>query len=90
MRVTITFRDQPEHERRCNKYHYPSFSRREADALPHFIELETPALFSHENLWSFPALNRALPRRSLTWRQVIFLAIPVSAAGEPGPNDSVF
>src|SRR5438552_2385300 len=48
MPVAITFRDQPEHERRGNEYDYSSFSRREAESLPHFIELETPALFNHE------------------------------------------
>jgi len=48
MRVAITFRDQPEHERRNNEYDYSSFSRREAKSLPHFIEFETPALFNHE------------------------------------------
>ena len=49
MRVAITFRDQPEHERRGHEYDYPSFSRREAESLPHFIEFETPALFNHED-----------------------------------------
>ena len=49
MRVAITFRDQPEHERRGNEYGYSSFSRREAESLPHFIEFETPALFNHED-----------------------------------------
>ena len=48
MRVAITFRDQPEHERRGNEYCYSSLSRREAESLPHVIELETPALFNHE------------------------------------------
>jgi hypothetical protein len=48
MRVAITFRDQPEHERRGNEYDYPSLSRREAESLPHVIELETPALFNHK------------------------------------------
>src|SRR5258707_13654350 len=48
IRVAITFRDQPEHERRGNEYDYSSFSRREAESLPQFIELETPALFSHK------------------------------------------
>jgi len=53
MRVAITFRDQPEHERRGNEYDYSPFSRREAESLPHFIELETPALFNHKYLRSF-------------------------------------
>ena len=48
MRVAITFRDQPEHERRDNEYDYSSFSRREAKSLPHLIELKTPALFNHK------------------------------------------
>jgi hypothetical protein len=48
MRVAITFRDQPEHERRGNEYDYPSLSRREAESLPHFIEFETPAFLNHE------------------------------------------
>jgi hypothetical protein len=48
MRVAITFRDQPEHERRGNEQGYSSLSRREAKSLPHFIELEMPALFNHE------------------------------------------
>ena len=53
MRVAITFRDQPEHERRDNEQGYSSLSRREAKSLPHFIELEMPALFNHEYLRSF-------------------------------------
>ena len=57
MRVTMTFRDQPEHERRGNEYDYPSFSRREAESLLHFIEFETPALFNHEDFCEvFPLL----------------------------------
>ena len=90
MRVTITFRDRPEHERRGNKYDYPSFSRREAESLPHLIEFETPALFNHENFCEvFSASNRALPRRSLARRRVISLAVLAFAAAEPEPNDSV-
>ncbi len=46
MSVTITFRDQPEHERRGNEQGYSSLSRREAKSLPHVIEFETPALFN--------------------------------------------
>ena len=53
MRVAITFRDQPEHERRGNEHRYSFLSRREAESLPHFIEFETPALFNHEYLRSF-------------------------------------
>ena len=90
MRVAITFRDQPEHERRGNEYDYSSFSRREAESLPHFIEFETPAFFNHEDFCAvFPAFNRALLRRSLARRRVILLAVLVFAAAEPEPNDSV-
>ena len=90
MRVAITFRDQPEHERRDNEYDYSSFSRREAESLPHFIELETPALFNHEDFCEvFSASTRALPRRSLALRRVISLAIVVFRAAEPKRNDSV-
>ena len=90
MRIAITFRDQPEHERRGNEYDYPSLSRREAESLPHFIEFETPALFNHEDFCEvFSASNRALLRRSLARRRVIFLTVPVFAAAEPEPNDSV-
>ena len=90
MRVTITFRDQPEHERRGNEYDYPSFSRREAESLPHFIQFETPALFNHEDFCEvFSASNRALLRRSLARRRVIFLTVLAFAAAEPEPNDSV-
>ena len=90
MRVAITFRDQPEHERRGNEYDYPSFSWREAESLPHFIEFETPALFNHEDFCQvFSASNRALPRRSLALTRVIFLAVLAFAAAEPEPNDSV-
>jgi len=90
MRVAITFRDQPEHERRGNEYDYPSFSRREAESLPHFIEFETPALFNHEYFGEvFSASNRALPRRNLARRRVIFLTVLTFAAAEPEPNDSV-
>lgn len=91
MRVTITFRDQPEHERRGNEYDYPSFSRREAESLPHFIEFETPALFNHEDFYEvFSASNRALLSRSLARRRMIFLTVLAFAAAEPEPNDSVF
>ena len=48
MRVAITFRDQPKHERRGNEQGYSSLSRCEAKSLPHFIEFETPALFNHK------------------------------------------
>ena len=48
MRVAITLRDQAEHERRGNEQGYSSFSRREAESLPHFIEFETPVLINHE------------------------------------------
>ena len=53
MRVAMTFRDQPEHEHRGNEHGHPSFNRREAKSLPHFIELETPALFNHEDFAKF-------------------------------------
>ena len=90
MRVAITFRDQPEHECRGNEYDYSSFSRREAESLPHFIEFETPALFNHEDFCEvFSASNRALLGRSLARRRVISLAIVVFRAAEPEPNDSV-
>jgi len=90
MRVAITFRDQPEHERRGNEYDYPSFSRREAESLPHFIQFETPALFNHEDFCGvFAASIRALLGRSLARRRVIFLTVLVFAAAEPEPNDSV-
>ena len=56
MRVAITFRDQPEHERYGNEYDYPSLSRRESESLPHFIEFETPALFNHK-VTSAPSRN---------------------------------
>jgi hypothetical protein len=67
MRVAITFRDQPEHECRGNEYDYSPFSRREAKSLPHFIELETPALFNHEYLRSFP-LRLLVRGRAIAWR----------------------
>ena len=90
MPVAITFRDQPEHEHRGNEYDYSSFSRREAESLPHFIEFETPALFSHEDFCQvFSASNRALPLRNLAQKRVIFLTVLVFAAAEPEPNDSV-
>src|SRR5215216_728654 len=59
MRVAITFRDQPEHERRSNECDYPSLSRREAESLPHFIEFETPALFNHKVISAFSRNCRA-------------------------------
>ena len=90
MRVAITFRDQPEHERRGNEYDYSPFSRREAEFLPHFIEFEPPALFNHEDFCEvFSASNRALLRRSPARRRVIFLMVLAFAAAEPEPNDSV-
>jgi hypothetical protein len=70
MRVAITFRYQPEHERRNNEYDYSSFSRREAESLPHFIELETPPSFTHKlfqqsatesNFGFQPEMSRRLP-----------------------------
>ena len=67
MRVAITFRDQPEHERRGNEYDYPSFSRREAESLPHFIEFETPALFNHEDFCEV-FLLLIVCCRAVTWR----------------------
>src|SRR5438874_12819795 len=83
MPVAITFRDQPEHERRGNEYDYSSFSRREAKSLPHFIEFETPAFFNHEDFCEvFSASNRALQRRSLARTRVIFLTVLVFAAAE--------
>jgi hypothetical protein len=48
MRVTITFGDQAEQECRGNEHRYSFLSRREAKPLPHFMEFETPPLFSHE------------------------------------------
>jgi hypothetical protein len=48
MGVAITFCDQPKHECDGNEHCYPSLSRREAESLPHFIEAETPAFFSHK------------------------------------------
>lgn len=91
MRLAITFCDQPEHERRGNEYDYSSFSRREAESLPHFIEFETPVFFNHEDFCEvFSASTRALPRRSLARERVISLAVLVFAAAEPEPNDSVF
>src|SRR6476646_5584782 len=90
MRVTITFRDQPEHERRGNEYDYASFSRREAESLPHFIEFETPALLNHEDFCEvFSASNRALLHRSPARSWVIFLTVLALAAAEPEPSDSV-
>ena len=90
MRVTKTFRDRPEHERRRHEYDYPSFSRREAESLPHFIEFESPALLNHEDFCEvFSASNRALLRRSLARRRVTFLTVLAFAAAEPEPNDSV-
>jgi hypothetical protein len=89
MRVAITFRDQPEHERRGNEYDYPSFGRRKAESLPHFIEFETPALFDHEDFCEVFSANRALPRRNLVRRRVTFLTVLAFAAAEPKPNDSV-
>jgi hypothetical protein len=86
----MTFRDQPEHERRGNEYGHPSLGRREAESLPHFIELETPALFNHEDFCEvFSASNRALPRRNLVRKRVIFVTVLAFAAAEPEPNDSV-
>jgi hypothetical protein len=51
MRVAITFRDQPECKRCDDEHSYSSFSRREAEPLPHFIEFETTTLLNHELLW---------------------------------------
>jgi hypothetical protein len=89
MRVAITFRDQAEQKRRGNEYDYASLSRCEAESLSHFIELETPALFNHEDFCEvFSASTRALPRRSFG-RELVILVVLVFAAAEPEPNDSV-
>jgi hypothetical protein len=48
MCVPITFRDQPQHERRDHEHDYSSLSRCEAESLPHFIEFETAALLDHD------------------------------------------
>ena len=48
MGVAITLRHQAEHERRGHEQGYSSLSRCEAKPLPHTIEFETPALFSHK------------------------------------------
>ena len=47
MRVAITFRDSSEHERCGDEHCYPSFRRREAKSLAHFVEFDTPALANH-------------------------------------------
>ena len=85
MRIAIAFRDQSKHEGRDNECGYTYLSRGEAESLPHFIEFETPALANHE----YPEFTRALPRRSLAWRRVIFLAVLAFDAAEPEPNDNV-
>jgi hypothetical protein len=46
MRVPITFRDQPQHERHDNEDRYSSLYGSEAESLPQFIEFETPDLFN--------------------------------------------
>jgi hypothetical protein len=46
MRVAITFRYQAEQERRDDEYRYSSLNGSEAKPLPHFIEFETPVVFS--------------------------------------------
>jgi hypothetical protein len=78
MRVAITFRDQPEHERRGNEQGYSSLSRCEAKSLPHFIEFETPALFNHKlfqqsatesNFGIQPEMSRRLPSLLVPNRQ---------------------
>jgi len=46
MRVAVTFRDQPEHERREYEYRYSSLNGSETESLPHFIEFETPRLLN--------------------------------------------
>lgn len=50
MRIAVTFRDQPEHKRRGHEQSHSSLNRGEAESLPHFVELETMALLSHELL----------------------------------------
>jgi hypothetical protein len=59
MRVPVTFRDQPKHERREHKHRDASFSRREAKSLPHFVEFETPALFDHD--WEVSSQSTTQP-----------------------------
>jgi len=51
MRVAITFRYQAEHESRDDEDGYSFLCWRETESLPHFIELETTALFDHECLY---------------------------------------
>src|SRR5205809_1824555 len=78
MSVTITFRDQPKHERRGDEHCYSSFSRREAESLPHFIEFKTPGLFNQvTNLFkrgvvkTVNRLHRCLVRRLLKQERLI-------------------
>jgi len=60
MRITITFCDQTEHERRCHEHCYSCFSRSEAEPLPHFIEFEMSPVFNHEYFCGAFASNRVL------------------------------
>jgi hypothetical protein len=46
MRVAVTFRHQPEHERRDYEDGNPFFGGSEAEFLPHCIEFKTAAPFN--------------------------------------------
>jgi hypothetical protein len=61
MRIAITFGDQSEYERRSNEYCYSPLSTREAESLPQFVQLETPAVFNHEFGGNFVCGYSCLP-----------------------------
>ena len=83
MSIAITFRDQPEHKRHGDEHSYSSLSRREAESLPHYIELETTALLNHESLCGvlLRLLVRCcagcLPRTRVRARQDVFERAPL-------------
>ena len=96
MRVAITFRDQPEHERRGNEYDYSSFSRCEAESLPHFIEFETPGLSNQGTnlskcVWlkTVAPLHNCLVRRCLRQARLTRIAALQSGRGGKDRQDLV-
>src|SRR5713101_4689032 len=46
MRLAVTFRDQPEHERRDYEYRYSSLNGSEAKSLPQLVKFEALATFN--------------------------------------------
>src|SRR6266404_3881616 len=96
MSVPITFRDEPEHERRDYEYRYSSLDGSEAKSLPHFIEFETPGLSNQGTnlskcVWlkTVAPLHNCLVRRCLRQARLSRIAALQSGRGGKDRQDLV-